>query len=148
VHERVGRPLGIASSRSWRDGGRRMVTDGICAARDDAGYEARAQLAVFAAATALARPVAGGAQGKRTPTWWARRRRHTRPPRRDPSRGSWRTTARFNGDEIHAIGKGMNILDHIRVSHMAQLQKMFDFPPAPKLNALGRLDPAKRRTVS
>ncbi len=26
---------------------------------------------------------------------------------------------------------------------MAQLQNMFDFPPAPKLNALGRLDPAK-----
>jgi cytochrome c peroxidase len=52
-------------------------------------------------------------------------------------------TAYFNGDEIHAIKKGMNILDRIQVSHMAQMQNMFDFPPAPKLNVLGRLDPAK-----
>jgi cytochrome c peroxidase len=37
----------------------------------------------------------------------------------------------------------MNILDRIQVSHMAQLQNMLDFPPAPKLNALGRLDPAR-----
>jgi len=53
-------------------------------------------------------------------------------------------TAYFNGDEVHAIKKGMNILDRIQVSHMAQMQNMFDFPPAPKLNAsTGRLDPAK-----
>jgi cytochrome c peroxidase len=52
-------------------------------------------------------------------------------------------TAYFNGDEIHAIKKGMNILDRIQVSHMAQMQNMFDFPPAPKLNLLGKLDPAK-----
>ena len=52
-------------------------------------------------------------------------------------------TAYFNGDEIHAMKKGMNILDRIQVSHMAQMQNMFDFPPAPKLNALGRLDPAQ-----
>src|SRR6202040_3333015 len=52
-------------------------------------------------------------------------------------------TAYFNGDEIHAIKKGMNILDRIQVSHMAQVQNMFDFPPAPKLNRLGRLDSAK-----
>src|SRR5881392_3027602 len=51
-------------------------------------------------------------------------------------------TAYFNGDEIHAIKKGMNILDRIQVSHMAQMQNMLDFPPAPKLNpATGRLDP-------
>ena len=43
-------------------------------------------------------------------------------------------TAYFNGDEIHAIKKGMNILDRIPVSHMAQMQNMFDFPPAPKLD--------------
>jgi cytochrome c peroxidase len=43
-------------------------------------------------------------------------------------------TAYFNGDEIHAIKKGMNILDRIQVSHMAQMQNMFDFPPAPKLD--------------
>lgn len=48
-------------------------------------------------------------------------------------------TAYFNGDEIHAIKKGMNILDRIPVSHMAQMQNMFDFPPAPKL------DPATAR---
>ena len=39
--------------------------------------------------------------------------------------------------------KGMNFLDRVRVSHMAQVQNMLDFPPAPKLNVLGRLDPAK-----
>jgi cytochrome c peroxidase len=37
----------------------------------------------------------------------------------------------------------MNILDRIQVSHMAQMQNMLDFPPAPKLNALGHLDPQK-----
>ena len=52
-------------------------------------------------------------------------------------------TAYFNGDPIRAMKKGMNILDRTRVSHMAQMQNMFDFPPAPKLNSLGRLDPAK-----
>ncbi len=53
-------------------------------------------------------------------------------------------TAYFNGDPIHAIKKGMNILDRIQVSHMAQMQNMFDFPPAPKLDPItGRLDPAK-----
>src|SRR5260370_7499515 len=52
-------------------------------------------------------------------------------------------TAYFNGDEIHAMKKGMNILDRIQVSHMAQMQNMFDFPPAPKLTSLGRLDPQK-----
>jgi cytochrome c peroxidase len=45
-------------------------------------------------------------------------------------------TAYFNGDEIHAIKKGMNILDRIQVSHMAQMQKMIDFPPAPKLDPI------------
>jgi cytochrome c peroxidase len=49
-------------------------------------------------------------------------------------------TAYFNGDEIHAIKKGMNILDRIQVSHMAQMQNMLDFPPAPKLDVVtGRL---------
>jgi cytochrome c peroxidase len=56
-------------------------------------------------------------------------------------------TAYFNGDEIHAIKKGMNVLDRIQVSHMAQMQNMFDFPPAPKLTPLGRLDP-KQATES
>jgi cytochrome c peroxidase len=52
-------------------------------------------------------------------------------------------TAYFNGDETHAIKKGMNILDRIQVSHMAQMQNMFDFPPAPKLTVTGHLDPTK-----
>src|SRR5262249_14162421 len=53
-------------------------------------------------------------------------------------------TAYFNGDEIHAIKKGMNILDRIQVSHMAQMQNMFDFPPVPKLNTLtGQLVPER-----
>lgn len=52
-------------------------------------------------------------------------------------------TAYFNGDPIHAMKKGITILDRVMVSHMAQLQNMLDFPPAPKLTVLGRLDPAK-----
>ncbi len=40
-------------------------------------------------------------------------------------------TAYFNGDEIHAFKKGLNILDRIQVSHMAQMQNILDFPPAP-----------------
>ncbi len=52
-------------------------------------------------------------------------------------------TAYFNGDEIHAMKKGFNILDRIQVSHMAQVQNMLDFPPAPKLDRFGHLDPAK-----
>jgi cytochrome c peroxidase len=52
-------------------------------------------------------------------------------------------TAYFNGDEIHAAKKGMNILDRIQVSHMAQMQNMFDFPPTPKLSpTTGRLNRA------
>jgi cytochrome c peroxidase len=52
-------------------------------------------------------------------------------------------TAYFNGDEIHAIKKGANFLDRIPVTHMAQMQNMLDFPPAPKLTLEGHLDPAK-----
>ena len=52
-------------------------------------------------------------------------------------------TAYFNGDELHAIKKGMNILSRVQVSHMAQMQNMFDVPPSPKLDPAGYLDPAK-----
>ncbi len=53
-------------------------------------------------------------------------------------------TAYFNGDPIHAMKKGFPILDRIHVSHMAQMQNMLDFPPAPKLDPVtARLDPAK-----
>ena len=52
-------------------------------------------------------------------------------------------TAYFNGDPIHAMKKGFMILDRVQVSHMAQMQNMFDVPPAPKLTLLGLLDPAQ-----
>jgi cytochrome c peroxidase len=52
-------------------------------------------------------------------------------------------TSYFNGDPIHAMKKGLMILDRVQVSHMAQMQNMLDFPPAPKLTVLGRLDPGR-----
>ncbi|MBL9160748.1 MAG: cytochrome B6 [Verrucomicrobiales bacterium] len=52
-------------------------------------------------------------------------------------------TAYFNGDQIHAMKKGLTILDRVHVSHMAQMQNMFDFPPAPALDLMGRLDRSK-----
>lgn len=52
-------------------------------------------------------------------------------------------TAYFNGDPVHAMKKGFQELPRSVIPHMAQAQNMFDFPPAPKLNLLGRLDPAK-----
>jgi len=53
-------------------------------------------------------------------------------------------TAYFNGDPIHAMKKGFMVLDRIQVSHMAQLQNMLDFPPAPDLDVVtGRLDRSK-----
>lgn len=53
-------------------------------------------------------------------------------------------TAYFNGDPTHAFKKGAFILDRVVVSHMAQLQNMLDFPPAPKLSPVtGKLDRKK-----
>src|ERR687888_1432185 len=53
-------------------------------------------------------------------------------------------TAYFNGDHMSAQRKGVNLPDrHSQVVLMAQMQNMFDFPPAPKLNPLGLLDPTK-----
>ena len=52
-------------------------------------------------------------------------------------------TAYFNGDPIRAMKKGMDILDRIPVSHMAQMQNMFDFPPAPKLDVHGPARPGE-----
>jgi cytochrome c peroxidase len=53
-------------------------------------------------------------------------------------------TAYFDGDQVTAAKKGVNLPDRAsQVAMMAQMQNMFDFPPAPKLNALGKLDPAK-----
>jgi cytochrome c peroxidase len=52
-------------------------------------------------------------------------------------------TAYFNGDPIHAMKKGFQELPRSVIPHMAQMQNMFDFPPAPKLDLTGRLDPRK-----
>ncbi|MGQ0811886.1 MAG: cytochrome B6 [Nitrospiraceae bacterium] len=49
-------------------------------------------------------------------------------------------TAYFNGDPIRAMKKGMMVFDRLLVPHMAQMQNMIDFPPAPKLNPDGRLN--------
>lgn len=53
-------------------------------------------------------------------------------------------TAYFNGDHISADRKGSHQPNRTnQVSLMAQMQNMIDFPPAPKLDAMGRLDRAK-----
>jgi cytochrome c peroxidase len=51
--------------------------------------------------------------------------------------------AYFDGDPVLATKKGVNPLDRgLQVHHMAEFQKILDFPPAPKLGLDGRLDPA------
>ena len=53
-------------------------------------------------------------------------------------------TAYFNGDHVSAQRKGVNLPDRAsQVVMMAQMQNIVDFPPAPKLDPLGRLDPSK-----
>jgi cytochrome c peroxidase len=53
-------------------------------------------------------------------------------------------TAYFDGDPVIATKKGVNFPDRTsQVAQMGQMQNMFDFPPAPKLTALGRLDPTR-----
>lgn len=53
-------------------------------------------------------------------------------------------TAYFDGDQVTAAKKGVHLPDRAsQVAMMAQMQNMFDFPPAPKLTVLGRLDPAQ-----
>jgi cytochrome c peroxidase len=52
--------------------------------------------------------------------------------------------AYFDGDPTQAQRKGVNVLERgSQVQFMAEVQNLFDFPPAPKLNVLGKLDPAK-----
>lgn len=52
--------------------------------------------------------------------------------------------AYFDGDPVIATKKGVNILDRgSQVHFMAEFQEILDFPPAPKLNVFGKLDPAK-----
>ncbi|YCI06967.1 cytochrome B6 (plasmid) [Ensifer sp. D2-11] len=53
-------------------------------------------------------------------------------------------TAYFNGDHVSATRKGANLPDRTnQVAMMAQMQNIIDFPPAPKLDLFGRLDPAR-----
>jgi cytochrome c peroxidase len=53
-------------------------------------------------------------------------------------------TAYFNGDHVSATRKGVHLPDRPnQVAMMAQMQNIIDFPPAPKLDPFGRLDPKK-----
>jgi cytochrome c peroxidase len=53
-------------------------------------------------------------------------------------------TAYFNGDHVSATRKGVNLPDRPnQVAMMAQMQNIIDFPPAPKLDPRGKLDPTK-----
>src|SRR6202162_3741379 len=52
--------------------------------------------------------------------------------------------AYFDGDPVIAMKKGVNVLDRgSQVHAMAEFQELLDFPPAPKLNIEGKLDPTK-----
>ncbi len=52
--------------------------------------------------------------------------------------------AYFDGDPVIATKKGVNVLERgSQVHAMAELQEILDFPPAPKLDVLGKLDPSK-----
>ncbi len=52
--------------------------------------------------------------------------------------------AYFDGDPVLATKKGVNILERgSQVHFMGEMQALFDFPPAPKLNILGRLNRSK-----
>jgi cytochrome c peroxidase len=52
-------------------------------------------------------------------------------------------SAYFDGDHVTAAKKGVNLPDRAsQVVMMAQMQNMFDFPPAPKLDPAGKLDPS------
>ncbi|TWT14879.1 cytochrome B6 [Reyranella sp. CPCC 100927] len=52
--------------------------------------------------------------------------------------------AYFDGDPVTATKKGVNVLERgSQVHFMAEFQALLDFPPAPKLNVMGRLDRSK-----
>jgi cytochrome c peroxidase len=51
--------------------------------------------------------------------------------------------AYFDGDQVIAAKKGFNKLDRaLQVAHMAEVQNILDFPPAPRLGIDGKLIPA------
>jgi len=50
----------------------------------------------------------------------------------------------FDGDHLLAAKKGVNVLERASQVHfMSEFQALLDFPPAPKLDIYGRLDPRK-----
>jgi cytochrome c peroxidase len=52
--------------------------------------------------------------------------------------------AYFDGDPVIATKKGVNTLERgSQVHDMAEVQELLDFPPAPKLDVFGRLDPSQ-----
>src|SRR5205085_11463147 len=52
--------------------------------------------------------------------------------------------AYFDGDHVIATKKGVNMLERgSQVHDMGEFQEILDFPPAPKLDVFGKLDPAK-----
>src|SRR3979411_1703613 len=52
--------------------------------------------------------------------------------------------AYFDGDPVIATKKGANVLERgSQVQAMSEFQELLDFPPAPKLNVLGRLNRRK-----
>jgi cytochrome c peroxidase len=52
--------------------------------------------------------------------------------------------AYFDGIPADAARKGTNVLERASQVHfMAEFQELLDFPPAPKLDVFGKLDPAK-----
>ena len=52
--------------------------------------------------------------------------------------------AYFDGDPVIATKKGVNILERgSQVHFMAEFMEILDFPPAPKLDLFGKLDPRK-----
>jgi cytochrome c peroxidase len=52
--------------------------------------------------------------------------------------------AYFDGDPVQAQKKGVNILERgSQVQAMAEFESILDFPPAPKLDVMGKLDPSK-----
>jgi cytochrome c peroxidase len=53
-------------------------------------------------------------------------------------------TAYFNGDHMSATRKGVHLPSRPdQVAMMAQIQNIIDFPPAPKLDPMGKLDRSK-----
>src|SRR2546428_100709 len=56
--------------------------------------------------------------------------------------------AYFDGDPVIATKKGVNVLERgSQVHFMGEFQEILDFPPAPKLDVLGKLDPKKATTA-